>query len=300
MSKGGLLLALAVALAVLSGLVHAADVDMVLKCKAIELYLNNTGVAASLSCDQLLKEGRVANSTNVVLPMIGVGELKKGGVAGSRAIFDRLREARMSALANLTGHVERVRRIVLGELNVTGLDRAYTATDRVVRELYGLKSFLERAGASPVAVVVIVKDIQWINATRTVLWTVKQGDAWAIKAVGNASDVEMSRALRRFAELKALWNNVSSQLKELRIAWYSQAKDAVERWLRSANSTLIDIWIATRVNRDATVRYLKAGNLDAIRDIANKAKKEAPELARKIAEIARELTSDRNAGQTKP
>jgi len=289
MLKRMLLLVAAVALIALAGAAHAAGADLELKCKAVELYLNSTGTPAALPCDQLLKEVRVANSAKPVLPMVGVGELKRAGASDPKLVFDALRAARASALVNLDIHVDKARRIILRELNATSLDGAYVATERAMRELSYLRSLLARAGASPIALAAVKRNVDAVNSTCQLLLTLRQGDAWAVRAAGNASDVEMSRALRQLALLRREWNATLSWLKENNIAWYRQAKDAVDKWFSRTNSTLIDIWIAAKVNREATVRYLRAGNLVAIRNLADIARRDVPGLAEKIAEIAREL-----------
>jgi len=283
------LLALA-AVAAVAGAAHAAGADLDLKCKAVQLYLNATGAFEPLPCDVLLKEVKVVNSSKVVLPVIVVGELRKANIDGTRQAFDALKRARMAGFANLDGYVEKMRLALLKEINATDLDSAYKAVSRAALELELLRALLWRSGVHP-TLAVVEADLRNLDSARQLLWALRLGDMWAVMAVGNASDLEIGRALRRVAVLRAEWGRVLNWLERLNIAWHGQARVAAERWLASVNSTLIDIWIAAKVDYNAVVKHLRDGDLAAIRAIAKRAKKERAELAEVIMRIAREITS---------
>jgi len=275
-----LLLALAVALVAFANAAstNATSFDLWLKCKAIELYLNVTGANATIPCDQALKQVRIVNFTKAPLPMIGVGELRKLNVSNPGQVFNELKEIRREALANLTAHVKKVQHMTLRELNVTGLEEAYNATGRAVEALGRVAMLLRKVNASPVAVVAVERDLEWINATRRLLWTLRQGDRWIITAVGNASDTEIEEALRRVEELRREWAALWDRLDEAKLAWRDLVRKRAERWLNETNTTLWDIWTAARINRGEVVKYIRAENLTAIREIAQKAKRERPDI----------------------
>ena len=275
-----LLLVLAVALVAFASATNTntTSFDLWLKCKAIELYLNVTGANATIPCDQVLKQVRTVNFTKAPLPMIGVGELRKLNVSNPGQVFNELKEIRRKALANLTAHVKKVQHMTLRELNTTGLEEAYNATGRAVETLGRVATLLRKVNASPVAVVAVERDLEWINATRRLLWTLRQGDRWIITAVGNASDAEIEEALKRVEELRREWAALWDRLEEYKLAWRELVRRRAERWLNETNSTLWDIWIAARINRGEVVKYIRAENLTAIREIAQRAKRERPDI----------------------
>ena len=287
-----LLLALAVALAAFA---NAADTnttsfDLWLKCKAIELYLNVTGANVTIPCNQALQQIRIVNFTKMPLPMIGIGELRKLNVSNPWQVFNELREIRRRALANLTAHVEKARLMGLRELNVTGLEEAYNATGRAVETLSRVAKLLRKVNASPVAVAAVEDNLEWINATRQLLRTLQQDyRRWIMTAVGNASDAEIEEALRRVEELRREWAALWDRLEEAKLAWRELVRKRVERWLNETNSTLWDIWIAARINRGEVIKYIRAGNLTAIREIAERAKRERPDIAEKMRETAEKM-----------
>jgi len=286
-----LLLALAVALAAFASAAdtNTTSFDLWLKCKAIELYLNVTGANVTIPCNQALQQIRIVNFTKMPLPMIGIGELRKLNVSNPWQVFNELREIRRRALANLTAHVEKVRHMGLRELNVTELEEAYNATRRAVETLSRVAKLLRKVNASPVAVAAVENSLKWINATRQLLWTLLQGDRWIITAVGNASDAEFEEALRRVEELRREWAALWDRLEETKLAWRELVRKRAERWLNETNSTLWDIWIAARINRGEVIKYIRAGNLTAIREIAERAKREMPDIAEKMREIAEKM-----------
>jgi len=296
-----LLLALAVTLVAFASAAstNATSFDLWLKCKAIELYLNVTGVNATIPCDQVLKHVRIVNFTKAPLPMIGIGELRKLNVSNPGQVFNELKEIRRETLANLTAHVKKVQHMTLRELNVTGLEEAYNATGRAVETLGRVAMLLRKVNASPVAVVAVERDLEWINTTRQLLWTLRQGDRWIITAVGNASDTEIEEALRRVEELRREWAALWDRLDEAKLAWRELVRKRAERWLNETNSTLWDIWTAARINRGEVTKYIKAGNWTAIREIVKRAKKERPDIVEKISEKAREIKEavERGKGQ---
>jgi len=296
-----LLLVLAVALVafVSATNTNATSFDLWLKCKAIELYLNVTGANATIPCNQVLKQVRIVNFTKAPLPMIGVGELRKLNVSNPGQVFNELKEIRREALANLTAHVKKVQHKILRELNVTGLEEAYNATSHAVETLSRVAMLLRKVNASPTAVVAVERDLEWINATRQLLWTLRQGNRWIITAVGNASDTEIEKALRRVEELRSEWATLWNRLEEAKLTWRDLVRKRAERWLNETNSTLWDIWIAARIDRGEVIKYIKAGNWTAIREVAERAKRERPDIVEKIREKAREIKEvvERGKGQ---
>lgn len=272
----------AVALAAGGNATNASDFHLWLKCKAVELYLNVTGANFTLpQCQALL-----SNATFVItrpratpLPMIGVGELKKLNVTDPRAVFERLREIRREAIANLTGRLNKTISKAYRDLNVSNIDEALNATERGVKRLREVAQLLRKVNASPAAVRAVEENVDLLNKTRQILWVVKHGDEWLRRAIGNGTEEDVDRALDELERIRAAERAVWDRLEKMKVAWRDLVKERLKAWLNETNATLWDIKAA-----------IKAGRGKEIADAARRGDvNEVVQRAKQIAEEARRV-----------
>ncbi|MFN3804978.1 MAG: hypothetical protein ACK4SY_07970, partial [Pyrobaculum sp.] len=164
-----LLATLALAFAAMAATVNATDFHLWLKCKAIELYVNITMANYTLpQCEEVLR----LNYTypGKALPMIGVGELRKLNVTDPRQVFIQLREIRLAALRNLTGHIDKIVAREYRALNASrGLEEAVNNTERGIKTLMEVERLLRRVNASEQAVNAVREHVRWLNRTGEML-----------------------------------------------------------------------------------------------------------------------------------
>ncbi len=240
----------------------AVDFHLWLKCKAIELYINVTGVNYTLPQCALLLNYTLPPG----VPMIGVGELKKLNVSDPREVFVQLREIRLAALRNLTSHVNRAVLREYHKINASrGLEEAVNNTERGIKTLVKVERLLEKVNASEHAKAVR-QGVVWLN--RTIEMLKLNETKWF--EVRNETDVErviadiektmehIRRLLDHFEKIKI------AQLHQLISAKY-KALNATREILRDLKNVEPQWW---REIRDAVVR----GDVEKIREIARKAR----------------------------
>ncbi|MEZ0319363.1 MAG: hypothetical protein ABWK05_05140 [Pyrobaculum sp.] len=293
----------AAALAAEANATYASDFHLWLKCKAVELYLNVTGVNYTIpQCQDLL-----ANTTFVItrpraapLPMIGVGELKKLNVTDPRDVFEKLKEIRREAIANLTGYLNKTILRVYRDLNASCI--CINATEhrfvemlremerhlfREMERLREMEMFLKRVNASAVAVGVVKENVDLLNKTRQILWIITQGNQWLRKAVGNGTEEDVDGALAELERIRAAERAVWERLEKMKIAWLDLVRERLKTWLNETNATLWNIKAAIKAGKAKEIAdSAKRGNIDEVIQRAKQIAEEAQQKARQATEKA--------------
>ncbi len=181
---------------------NASDFHLWLKCKAIELYVNVTGVNFTLPrCDAAL-----LNTTFIVgragvkpLPMIGVGELKKLNATDPKAVFEQLKAIRLTAVRELGRHLNKTLERVYIQLNSSGdAFGVLNSTEKSLGVLTRVRSMLMLVNASGYAAY-LNRHLEDLMLIREALRMSLNMSKWV---VGNMSDRELDDKIAEVERLR--------------------------------------------------------------------------------------------------
>lgn len=255
---------LLIAIVAAAALATAANFDLMLKCAALQLYVNATKANITLpSCDALNKTVVVVKTAGGPLPMIGVGELRH--LNASRDIFSQIKAIRRAALENLTRHAERAVILAYRSFNNTeNIEAAVSGVDRGINTLIRVRDLLSKVNASREAIRAIEDNIKWLNLTRRVIAGRPEDfiNLTAIRNVTNIEDVEKILERQR-EELKQLLD----RFEKIKIAGLPRAL-IQERW-DWLNKTAT--WMKDPAVRSQIIKAIREGKLpDLVKEVVSR------------------------------
>jgi hypothetical protein len=275
----GIVAALLLAATAQAASVNASgDFHLWLKCKAIELYVNTTGVSFTLpQCKDLLAQ---LNKTFIVgrggvapLPMIGVGELKMLNVSNPRAVFEEIRRIRLAAVRDLGKHINKTVDVVYRQLNASkSIEEVANNTERGLQTLMRVRSLLISVNASSRAIWSIENNIRWLNTTRQLIWAT----AHIRSRVENMSDADIQKTLDEIEKLRERLHQLLDHFEKMKIAGIPRqwAEDRI-KWLNNTAALLRElIGVDPSLRSNIIKDFIKGKNsiVEAIRE-AQEAKK---------------------------
>ncbi len=232
---------------------HASNFHLWLKCKAIELYVNVTGVNFTLPRCEALLNTTYFNKMFIVgragvkpLPMIGVGELKKLNATDPKAVFEQLKAIRADAIRNLTRHINKTMEKIYRELNDTDLVNASAKLGRGLDVMKNIRDVMRRSGAAPPAW--LDYHIKALNETRE-----------ALNALLNATDIDKA---------EAAINRLMERLQKLP----TQAKAAITKQIERLKEVINQAKTVGPEARKQIIEEIRKGNVEKARQKAEEAK----------------------------
>ena len=233
---------------------HASNFHLWLKCKAIELYVNVTGVNFTLPRCEALLNTTYFNKTFIVgragvkpLPMIGVGELKKLNATDPEAVFEQLKAIRADAIRNLTRHINKTMEKIYRELNDTDLVNASAKLWRGLDVVKKIRDVMRRSGAAPPPAW-LDYHIKALNETRE-----------ALNAFLNATDIDKA---------EAAINRLMERLQKLP----TPAKTAIIKQIERLREVIDQAKTVGPEARKQIIEEIRKGNLEKARQKAEEAK----------------------------
>ena len=222
----------------------SGDFHLWLKCKAIELYVNATGVNFTLpQCKDILAQ---LNKTFIVgrggvapLPMIGVGELKMLNVSNPRVVFEEIRQIRLAAVKELGKHLNKTVDAVYRWLNASkSIEEVANNTERGLQTLMRVRNLLISVNASSKAAWSIENNIRWLNTTRHLI----RAEAQIRSRVESMSDADIQKTLDEVEKLRERLRQLLDHFEKMKIAGVVRqwAEDRI-KWLNNTAALLREL-----------------------------------------------------------